>query len=77
MFVFVQGTDPEVFLLLEARGHGEAARWAFAAARMNGVEFRLRYLDREVWAVEVMPWRDIGSHKETYTTFMHTNVVLP
>jgi hypothetical protein len=71
MFVFVQGTDPEVFLLLEARGEPEAPAWKFAATRMNSVEFHLRYHDREVWSVEAMPWKDVGSHAETYTTFMH------
>ena len=70
LFVFVQGTDPEVFLLLEARGEGDAARWAFAATRMNSVAFRLRYHDREVWLAEIMPWKDAGSHAEAYTTFM-------
>lgn len=70
MFVFVQGTDPEVFVLLAARGTGEAARWHFAAARMNSVGFQLRYQDKEVWRVEIMPWRDVGAHSETYTTFM-------
>jgi hypothetical protein len=77
LFVFVQGTDPEVFLLLEARGPADSAKWSFAAARMNGVGFRLRRRDREVWAVEVMPWQDIRSHAETYTTFQFTNVTLP
>jgi hypothetical protein len=77
MFVFVQGTDPEVFLFLEVRGKDEAAQWTFAAARMNGVEFRLRYQDREIWAVEIMPWRDISSHAETYTSFLHKEVPLP
>jgi hypothetical protein len=77
LFVFVQGTDPEVFLLLEARGPADSAKWSFAAARMNGVGFRLRRQDREVWAVEVMPWRDIASHAGTYTTFQFTNVTLP
>jgi hypothetical protein len=71
LFTFVQGTDPELFLLLEARGKDDAVRWEFAAARMNSVGFHLRYQDREVWAVEIMPWRDVGGHAETYTSFMH------
>jgi hypothetical protein len=35
MFAFVLGTDPELFLLLEARGSGSASRWQFGLARMN------------------------------------------
>jgi hypothetical protein len=69
LFVFVQGTDPEVFLLLEARGREGQEAWQFALARMNGVGFNVRYQDREVWSVEAMPWRDIGSHAEAYTSF--------
>lgn len=71
MFVFVQGTDPEVFVLLEARSDGDSVRWYFAAARMNSVGFQLRYKDREVWRAEIMPWRDISEHSKPYTTFMH------
>ena len=70
LFVLVQGTDPEVFLLLEARGETDTARWMFAAARMNGVGFDLRYQDKPAWSVEIMPWREIGGHAEVYTSFM-------
>jgi hypothetical protein len=70
LFVFVQGTDPEVFLLLEARGEADAAHWQFAAARMKGVGFELRFQDKPIWSVEIMPWRDIGGHAEVYTSFM-------
>lgn len=69
MFALVQGTDPEVFLLLEARGEPAAQRWMFAPARMNGVGFELRYQDKPIWTVEAMPWRDISSHAEIYTSF--------
>lgn len=75
MFVFVQGTDPEVFVLLEAHGDGDDLRWYFAAARMNSVGFQLRYKDCEVWRAEIMPWRNITTHSETYTTF--TQKVVP
>jgi hypothetical protein len=69
LFAFVQGTDPEVFLLLEARGDEKSSRWNFAAARMNGVGFDLHYQDKMIWQVEVMPWRDIGDHAQAYTSF--------
>jgi hypothetical protein len=70
LFVFVQGTDPEVFLLLEARGEADEALWTFSAARMNSVGFHLRLKDREVWTKEIMPWGDVSSHGEIYTSFM-------
>jgi hypothetical protein len=69
LFVLVQGTDPEVFLLLEARGEEGKESWSYAPTRMNGVGFSLRYQDKEVWSVEIMPWRDISNHSQVYTTF--------
>lgn len=70
LFVLVQGTDPEVFLMLEVRGEADSARWMFAAARMNSVGFDLRYQDNPIWSAEIMPWSDIRSHAQPYTTFM-------
>ncbi|MCI0361337.1 MAG: hypothetical protein L0211_22875 [Planctomycetaceae bacterium] len=69
LFVLVQGTDPEVFLLLEARGWAGDETWHFAPARMNSVGFVLRYQDKEVWSAEIMPWSDISSHAQPYTSF--------
>lgn len=77
LFVLVQGTDPEVFLLIEARGTGDAPQYHFAATRMNGVGFQLRYRDSEVWSAEIMPWSDIRSHAEVYTTFMFQDAPAP
>ena len=77
LFVMVQGTDPEVFLLLEARGDRSDATWIYAVARMNSVGFRVRYQDREVWSVDPMPWADVRSHLQPYTTFMHKQADLP
>jgi hypothetical protein len=70
LFVFVQGTDPEVFLMLEAREHQGAPAWHFALARMNSIAFRVTYQDREVWSVDVLPWSDVSSHRGPYTSFM-------
>jgi hypothetical protein len=69
LFVFVQGTDPEVFLMLEAREHQGAPTWQFALARMNSIAFRVTYQDREVWSLPVLPWSDVSSHRGPYTSF--------
>lgn len=71
IFSFVQGTDPELFLLIEAREVGGKPQWQFAATRMNSVAFDLRHKDREIWKVDVMAWSDVGQHKQPYTSFMH------
>ena len=71
LFVFVQGTDPEVFLLLEAREAGGKTQWQLAVTRMNGVGFELRYRDKPIWKAEIMPWEDISGHRLPYTSFYH------
>jgi hypothetical protein len=50
MFVFCQGTDPEVFLLIEARPTAEGPRWFCACAAFSDYELHVRHRDAEVWA---------------------------
>ncbi len=72
LFAFVEGTDPELFLLIEARGENAAnARWQFAATRMvAGEEVRLRHRDQQIWSAEILPAREIFlEHERVYTTF--------
>src|SRR5262245_29854678 len=71
LFVFVQGTDPELFLLLEDREVNGKPQWQYAPARMNSVALDLKHRDKSVWSVEIMPTAEFTSHREAYTTFMH------
>ncbi len=71
MFVFVQGTDPDLFLLLEDRESGGKTEWQFAACRMNSVGLNLRYKNNELWKVDVLPWSDVNGHRRAYTSFRH------
>ena len=52
MFAIVLGTDPEVFLLLEARSSTDELRWQYALARMNNDAVAVLHKDVEVWRVE-------------------------
>lgn len=77
LFAFVRGTDPEIFLLVEARGKDAAtARWQFAVARMtNMAELRLRHQNKQVWEAELLPWNVVsGSHKLAYTAFQFNEI---
>lgn len=65
MFVFVEGTDPEAYLLLEATG-GEQPGWQFAFARMNIVEFRGLYRGMKVWHVDPVSWDTVFDRQEPY-----------
>jgi hypothetical protein len=60
LFAIVLGTDPEVFLLLEARRALDQLSWQYGLARMNVDAMTVSYKDKdqEVWRVEkTIPWR--------------------
>lgn len=72
LFAFVRGTDPETWLLLEARrtDSGSAIRWEYALARMNSIAFSATYKGQPVWRCDVMPFPEVGAHQSTYTSFL-------
>ncbi len=72
LFAFVEGTDPEIFLLIEARaGDGDkGTAWHYAVARMNSVEFHVDHRGREVWSAPVIPWSQARNPHEPYTLFI-------
>jgi len=72
LFAFVEGTDPEVFLRLEAR-KGDAGRpeWVYSLTRMNSLGVRARHRGHEVWSVPEMPWEVVFSHRKPYTVFLY------
>jgi len=51
LFVFANGTNPEVFLLLEAVQDGDRAEWQHGAARTGHAEMHLQMDGDEVWTV--------------------------
>ncbi len=58
LFVFVQGTDPEIFLLIEARRSARgASEWRFGASRMHGINLRLYHRGNTIWNAPEIPWR--------------------
>jgi hypothetical protein len=72
MFVFVLGTDPEAFLLIEARRPQTGApEWRFGAARMNSINLRINHRGREVWNAPEIPWARVWDITEPYTFFRY------
>ena len=51
LFCFAHGTDPELFLLVEARRKGGTAEYQFAFARFSDLELHAKHKGREVWDV--------------------------
>jgi hypothetical protein len=48
-FVCSIGTDPEVFLLLEARKMEDGPRWQYTLARFSHMDLHVSYKNHEVW----------------------------
>jgi len=71
IFTFVLGTDPELFLLLEAHEGAGKQQWRYAVTRMNSVGLDLRYKEREIWNGEAMISSDVYRHQKPYTSFLY------
>jgi hypothetical protein len=77
LFAIARGTDPEMFLLIEARGKDAAtARWQYAVAPMSNLaELRLLHQKKQVWEAGLPRGRDVfGSHKLPFTGFMFNEI---
>jgi hypothetical protein len=75
LFVFVEGTDPELWLLIEARRNNDKSpdEWTYGLARMNSIALAARLDGTEIWHQDVLPWAAISAHHETYTSFQFKN----
>jgi hypothetical protein len=51
LFAFVEGTDPEVLLVLEAVQAGDAPQWKFGLARMNRDALKVTFEGLTIWSV--------------------------
>ena len=52
VFCFVQGTDPEVLVLVEAFQQGEQRSWRYALARMSIVPTQVRHQSMLIWETD-------------------------
>ncbi|MHB8953040.1 MAG: hypothetical protein ACYC4U_08655 [Pirellulaceae bacterium] len=50
LFVFCQGTDPEIFVSIEARRTQSGYQWNYACAAFSDYELHMRHQETEVWA---------------------------
>ncbi|MCO8120997.1 hypothetical protein NHH03_04545 [Stieleria sp. TO1_6] len=74
LFSFVQGTDPEVIVLIETRKDDSGTlHWTIAMARMAALEFAAEFQGQEVWHVEAMPYHVAMSGKMPYSLFRFRN----
>ncbi len=75
LFVFAHGTDPDVIVLLEARGDRGEPQWYYGLARMCGLPVEVRHRDRLIWDVPLRgaPWQP-ADPTETYITLYNIPV---
>jgi hypothetical protein len=59
LFSFVEATDPEVFLLIEARSKGkDGYEWRYGLGRMNSIRLRVLRGEQILWEAAELRWRD-------------------
>lgn len=68
LFAFVEGTDPEVLLLLEATKSLDDSGWQFGLARMNSDALVVTHRDAKVWSAPHLP-NPMEQPREPYTLF--------
>lgn len=66
MFALAHGTDPEVFILLEARKVDGDYAWHYALAPMTGYALKVQLDGKEIWEIQ---WRK-GPYKPTDPFFI-------
>lgn len=69
LFTFAMGTDPDAFLLVEARRASGPARWEYALVRMTTLHMKISHRGREVWDVPTLDYKLVYGHREPYTSF--------
>jgi hypothetical protein len=57
LLAFVQATDPELLLLLEARQTEKGDQWHYALARVTDLALKVKLDEDEVWSAEPWDWR--------------------
>jgi hypothetical protein len=67
LFAFARGTDPEVFLMIEARNGEGGEKWRYALVRFVGhASLRAERDGQNVWEVEALPAKVNTDPKEPY-----------
>jgi hypothetical protein len=70
LFTFVQGTDPEVFLVIEARELGGKRVWQHSLGRMTSIELKVSHHGTQLWTVPVQSWDQVQDRREPYMSFV-------
>ena len=69
LFAFVEATDPDLLLLIEAHQTGSNSEWRYAFARLYHDNLSVRRDGAEIWDAELIRDRETFGHRATYTKF--------
>jgi hypothetical protein len=70
LFAFVQGTDPEVLLIVEVEKADGGLAWNYAVSRMNMHELHVALDGKEVWSAAEMTWSQASSRRGPYAILL-------
>ncbi len=74
LFAFVEGTDPEAFLVLEATKSNDDANWQFGLVRMNSDALRVTFRDAVIWTAPKID-NPLNLSKEPYALIVSEEVL--
>jgi hypothetical protein len=67
LFAFARGTDPDTFLLIEARKTADGAQWQYALARFCGhCSLQATRSGTEIWQADVLSTATVTDPKQPY-----------
>ncbi len=69
LFIFAQGTNPEVILLIEARRSHGGHQWQYALARQSLVRFDVLHKNQNVRTFPLLPRSAVSDRTRPYTGF--------
>lgn len=79
VYGFVDSTDPEMLLVIEAQRTEAGATWVYSPARSRHDSIRLHYKDKLVWDVPRLapPWNNIRDPSQPYFNLQLANLLPP
>jgi hypothetical protein len=70
LFAFVQGTDPELLLLIEAHQVEGNPQWQYGLARMTSLEQRVSHRGKAVWTAPLVSYAEVADPGGPYFSFV-------
>ena len=69
IFAYVLGTDPELFLLIEAVEDDGKSSWRYGLTRMNSDRLSVLFQNREVWNAPRITYETMRDSTQPYSIF--------